>query len=261
MLSGRLTVRANPVFPAFFAALVLGLGIALYVASGAEMEHQPFQFQLLAMLTVLLICLTLMRGGELSLSNVTFGVAPELRARAWVLVGNAAGILVVLWLVQVLGASAWQQGEWGEAALNIALGKLSYGFWELVGLAALSNMGFCLALWLSRVADDAPLKLITLAAPIWLYMNTGIEHVVVNLIVVPVGILVLHCAPDGFWLLTQCDPDRFESLTLGRFFGHSLVPVLIGNLVGGGSVVGLIHLWLDRDVMDPDWLDDLNEER
>ncbi|MBY6093312.1 formate/nitrite transporter family protein [Ferrimonas balearica] len=261
MLSGRRTSHAHPFLLAILTMVTVGLCASLYVASGGELEHQGIGMQWLALTFAVLMGGALMLGGEIATSTVSLGTRTLLWQRVRIVLGNLLGIAIVLLGVQWLDGALWQDAHWGSLALNIAKEKLAYGFWELVALAALSNLGLCLAIWLSRVAEQPSLKLMTLVAPIWLFLNTGIEHVMVNLLLVPFGMVVLHGAPELFWQVSPCDPDAFADLTLRNLVCSNLIPVLLGNLVGGGGVVGLINLWLDRGSDDALWLESLDEDR
>ncbi|MBY5920891.1 formate/nitrite transporter family protein [Ferrimonas balearica] len=261
MLSGQSRFTASLCRKACLTMLAVGICACLYIASNGEMEHQAFSLQRLGILGVGLMCVALMRGGEITTSTVHAGMTLNWRALGRVLIGNLVGIALVLLVATLLGAAMWQQGQWGLSALNIALVKIHYGYWELVALGVLSNMGLCLAIWLSRVAEGTVLKLMTLFAPIWLFLNTGIEHVMINLILIPMGFVVLHFAPEAFWSVTQSDPGLYTDLTLTNLVFDNLLPVLLGNLVGGWGMIGLVHLWLDRDEQDPLLLDELDGEK
>ncbi|MBY6105613.1 formate/nitrite transporter family protein [Ferrimonas balearica] len=261
MLSGRRTSHAHPFLLATLTMVTVGLCASLYVASGGELEHQGIGMQWLALTFAALMGGALMLGGEIATSTVSLGTQTLLWQRIQIVLGNLLGIAIVLIGVQALEGALWLETDWGAEALHLAKQKLSYGFWELVGLAALSNLGLCLAIWLSRIAEQPSLKLMTLVAPIWLFLNTGIEHVMVNLLLVPFGMVVLHGAPELFWQLAACDPDAYGDLTLRNLVCSNLIPVLLGNLVGGGGVVGLINLWLDRGSDDALWLESLDEDR
>ncbi|WP_280963747.1 formate/nitrite transporter family protein [Ferrimonas balearica] len=241
--------------------LTAGLCASLYVASGGELEHQGIGMQWLALAFATLLSGSMVLGGEIATSTVSLGTQTLMWQRVQIVVGNLLGIALALIGVHLLSGALWQEGQWGEEALHVAKEKLSYGFWELVALGALSNLGLCLAIWLSRIADQPSLKLMTLVAPIWLFLNTGIEHVMVNLLLVPFGLVVLQGAPEPFWQMASCDPSVFASLTVTNLVCNNLMPVLLGNLVGGGGVVGLINLWLDRGSDDALWLESLDEDR
>lgn len=80
-------------------------------------------------------------------------------------------------------------------------------------------------------------KAVAIVGPIALFVATGFEHSVANMFMVPLGILI-----RGEWA-----PNGYEDLTVANFLLHNLLPVTIGNIIGGGIMVGLffwaVYVW------------------
>ncbi|MBY5991148.1 formate/nitrite transporter family protein [Ferrimonas balearica] len=231
---GRSLLRAT------LTGLAVGLCGLLFVACGGEVEQGSGGEQLLGLGNVLLLSLTLLLGGEIVTSTVV-GSRPSAGQRLALVAGNAVGVGVVALLAWLWEASLWQDGAWGVSALERVRDKMNYGFWEAVALGAIGNLGLCLAIWLSRLVEGPSLKLMILFAPLWLFLNTGIEHCLGNLTVGLLALSVSLGAPPEFWALSGMSPG---SLSLAVFAQSNLLPVTLGNLVGGVGVVGLAHLWL-----------------
>jgi formate transporter len=77
--------------------------------------------------------------------------------------------------------------------------------------------------------------------PIALFVASGFEHSVANMFMIPLAVIIKNTADSTFWSgahLTQAD---FADLTWGSFFGSNLFPVTLGNIVGGGVMIGVFY--------------------
>ncbi len=72
------------------------------------------------------------------------------------------------------------------------------------------------------------------------FVALGFEHSVANMYFIPEGLLIQQWAPDSFWQLSEHSPDAFDSLSLSGFVDN-LLPVTLGNIVGGALLVGLVY--------------------
>jgi CBS domain-containing protein len=75
--------------------------------------------------------------------------------------------------------------------------------------------------------------------PVAMFVSTGFEHVVANMFMVPLGIAIKSWAEPAFWTQIGLSEITFEHLTWANFARHNLLPVTIGNILGGALVVGL----------------------
>jgi formate/nitrite transporter len=137
---------------------------------------------------------------------------------------NFAGALGSVILVHFSGVLELGGGAVGETATAIAAGKLRLGFIEAFFRGILCNTLVCLAVWLCFAAHSVSGKILAILLPITAFVALGFEHSVANMYLIPIGML----AGAG--------------LDLGGFFGN-LVPVTLGNIVGGSGFVALVY-WL-----------------
>lgn len=146
-------------------------------------------------------------------------------ARNWALVylANLAGALGLAVLVWLAGTHALGQGRMLETAAAIARAKLALGPVEALARGILCNLLVCMAIWLSFAAREVTGKVVAVVFPISAFVALGFEHSVANMYLVPVAIL-----------------HGVEGVTLGGFLAN-LVPVTIGNVIGGGLLVGLAY--------------------
>jgi formate/nitrite transporter len=162
-------------------------------------------------------------------------------ARNWVIVylGNFAGALATAVILFVSKQYEFGQGAVGVQALSIASSKTSLGFVQAIALGALCNSLVCLAVWLCFSARTTTDKVLSIVPPIAAFVAAGFEHSVANMFFIPMGLLVKS---DDAFVTAQGDavPD-LSNLTWERFLGANLIPVTIGNVVGGALMVGAIY--------------------
>ena len=172
--------------------------------------------------------------------------------RNWVIVylGNFAGALatavIMLWSQQYTFAN----GALGQNALNIANGKVNLVFGQAVVLGILCNALVCLAVWLCMGARSATDKILAIIFPIAAFVAAGFEHSVANMYFIPMGLLVKSGASADFWSQIGTTAVAFEHLTWGNFFLVNLLPVTIGNIIGGALMVGLVYWFI---YLRPSW--------
>lgn len=161
----------------------------------------------------------------------------------WVVVyaGNFVGAFGTAMLVFVSGQYAFGGGAVGAAALATAHAKVHFGFLAAVALGTLCNALVCLAVWLTFSARTTTDRILATIPPIAAFVAAGFEHSVANMYFVPVGILIRAAAPAGFWAQIGKSAADFSDLTWGRFLWANLLPVTIGNIVGGAVLVGAVY--------------------
>ncbi|WP_375058142.1 formate transporter FocA [Zobellella sp. DQSA1] len=198
------------------------------------------------------LILVVICGGELFTSSVLTTVARASRrigwgqlARNWIIVylGNLGGALLFVLLIWLAGQHLAADGAWGLNTLNIARHKLHHGFIQAVALGILCNMMVCLAVWMTFSCRSNTDKVLVMLLPISMFVASGFEHSIANLFIVPLAIAIQQFAGPEFWTLTGALPADFADLTLANFLLHNLLPVTLGNIIGGGVLVGLCY-WL-----------------
>jgi formate transporter len=194
------------------------------------------------------LILVVLCGGELFTSSVLTSIAwanKEINAlkmvRFWgkVYVGNFVGALFLLALVTAAGLYKLDHGQWGLNALNIAQHKLHHTFVEAFALGILCNLMVCLAVWLSFSSHNAMTKAVMTILPVAMFVATGFEHCVANMFMIPLGITIQSFAPDTFWQAVGVDASQYADLSIYNFITANLIPVTLGNIVGGAVLVGL----------------------
>jgi formate transporter len=204
-------------FTKFLSGSVFSLGLMLVIIAGAE----------------------LFTGNNLMISSVmtrdiTFG--KMLKRWGLVYISNFIGSILIVLLFYYSGL--WKTGgeAIGEAAVRIASGKVSLPFSEALIRAIGCNWIVCLAVWMAISARQTIGKIFAIFFPIMGFVAIGFEHSVANMYFVPMGLFLKDFAgvatPSGF------NP---EMLNWGSFFVRNLVPVTIGNIIGGVVFVGMSY--------------------
>lgn len=160
-------------------------------------------------------------------------------ARNWTLVyaANLAGALGTATLVWLAGHLATADYAVGAQALRIAAAKTELPFDEAFFRGVLCNALVCLAVWLCYAAHDVAGKILAIVFPISAFVALGFEHSVANMYLVPIGILA---AADPAILAAAGLAQAPAGLDWAGFLGN-LLPVTLGNIVGGGVLVALVY--------------------
>jgi len=162
--------------------------------------------------------------------------------RNWAIVyaGNLVGALATAGLMYASKQYEFGNGAVGLQAVTIAASKTSLGWGQAVVLGALCNALVCIAVWLCYSARTTADKILAIIPPIAAFVASGFEHSVANMYFVPYGLLV--DSNDAYWSQQQditlpTSPD----LTWSGFVTANLIPVTIGNILGGALMVGAIY--------------------
>lgn len=202
--------------------LAFCLGLILVVVGGAEL------------FTGNNLIVMAWAGGKVSSARL-------LRNWAIVYAGNFAGSLGTAFIVFHTGAYAFGGSAVGQNMLAIANAKCGLAFIQAVALGVMCNALVCLAVWLCYSCRTTSGKILSIIFPISAFVATGFEHSVANMYFVPAGLLVKSWAAPGFWQALGKAPVDYGQLTWPHFFMANLVPVTLGNILGGVGLVGLVY--------------------
>jgi formate/nitrite transporter len=194
------------------------------------------------------LILVVVAGAELFTGNSLI-VAPWLSTRVsgkallrnWGIVyfANFVGALILVAII--FGARFWALDGYrvGANALMIAAGKTSLAFWPALCRGIMCNILVCLAVWMCLAARSVTEKILAIVFPITAFVACGFEHSIANMFFIPMGIAVAGQAE-----VVQAAGVTASQIAnvnvLGLF--QNLVPVTVGNVIGGTSV-GIVY-WL-----------------
>ncbi|HSO28082.1 MAG TPA: formate/nitrite family transporter [Anaerolineales bacterium] len=232
------------------AFIALGAAFATTVAAGTA---ATVPYGITRLLTGLVFCLGLILvivgGAELFTGNNLIvmawaggKVSTSALMRNWIIVyiGNFVGSIGTAVMVLLSKQYLFGGGAVGTTALAIANGKVGLGFVQAIALGILCNALVCLAVWLSFSARSTMDKIAAIIFPITAFVAAGFEHSVANMYFVPMGLLIKVFDP-AFTASTAIDVSR---LTWGNFLVNNLLPVTVGNIIGGTILVAAIYWFI-----------------
>ena len=155
--------------------------------------------------------------------------------RNWGLVyfGNFVGATATALAVHWSGIHGLAEGAVGGTVVRIAEAKVGLSPLEAFVRGILCNVLVCLAVWLCMSARTVADRVLAILFPITAFVATGMEHCVANMYFIPAGMLAASSrgAPPG------ADPE----IGMTGFLVHNLIPVTVGNVIGGTVLVGLVY--------------------
>jgi formate transporter len=174
-------------------------------------------------------------------------VSTTLVLRNWSIVyaGNLAGAVATAVVMFVSGQYSFGAGSVGLAALTIGNAKAGLEFVPAVALGMMCNALVCLAVWMTFSARTTTDRIMAIVPPITAFVAAGFEHSVANMYFIPEAVAIRSLAPATFWETIGRAPSDFPNLTVAGFLAN-LVPVTIGNVIGGAVMVGIVYWFIYR---------------
>ena len=239
---------------AFLAGAFISLGAIFATTVSAGAGDMPYGVaRLLAGLAFSLgLILVIVGGAELFTGNnlivmawASGKVTWSLVLRNWsiVYVGNLVGALATVVVMFTSGQYAFGDGSVGATALSIGNSKAGLEFVPAIALGMMCNALVCLAVWLTFSARTTTDRILAIVPPITAFVAIGFEHCVANMYFIPEAIAIRILAPDGYWAAIDRTPADYPNLTAAGFVAN-LVPVTIGNVIGGALMVGIVYWFI-----------------
>jgi formate/nitrite transporter len=204
----------------FMAGAVFSVGLMLVVIAGAEL----FTGDNLIVISALE---KKVRWGEL------------LKTWVAVYIGNLIGSVLIALLLYWSGLWSMNGNLVGAAALKIAGSKVGLTFVQGLVRGILCNWLVCLAVWMATSSKDVIGKLFAVFFPVMAFVASGFEHSIANMFFIPYGIL-LKSVPKVVEATGKTLAD-YAGLNWGTLWTKNLIPVTIGNIIGGAFFVGFIY--------------------
>jgi formate/nitrite transporter len=247
-----------------FKLLVLGILAGAYIAFGGEISnmigHDAAQFVGVGLAAFIKgavfsvgLMLVVIAGAELFTGNtmITMSVLDGKSKLGglmynWsiVYVANLIGSLLVAYIMFGSGLLAGPNVAVGAAALKTAAAKASLAFWPAFFRGIMCNWLVCLAVWMALTSRNTIGKVWAIFFPIMAFVASGFEHSIANMYFIPIGIL-LKGVNEVVAAATAAGlaPEKLANVGLYGFFVKNLIPVTLGNIVGGGFFVATLY-WL-----------------
>ena len=209
-------------FTKLIGGLAFSLGLILVIVGGAE----------------------LFTGNNLIVmawANKRIKTSQVLKNWSIVFFGNFVGAISIVVLMFYSQQYSSGTGGIGAKALSIAETKCSLGFIQAVVLGIFCNMLVCLAVWLCYSAKTTSGKILSILFPITAFVAAGFEHSIANMYFIPKALLIKSYATGEFWAGINSSSEMYENLTWSNFIVNNLIPVTIGNIIGGAVLVGFVY--------------------
>lgn len=257
LIAGNMEVYEQKTKLTFGKLLILGMLAGAFIAIGASsssaatygIANTGLAKCLAGAIFPVGLILVVMIGGELFTGDclIAFGVFDKrikvlqlIRVLAVVFVCNLIGALIIVVLVNRCGQLDYGNGALAAATIKTAYNKMNLSFVKAFTSGIMCNILVCLAVLLAGVCQDGIGKIFACFFPIWAFVIGGYEHCVANMYYIPAGILAKQ--GEAYYdaaVLAGMTPEQLDTMTIGNFFVHNLIPVTLGNIVGGIVFVAL----------------------
>ena len=184
------------------------------------------------------------QSSSLAVHNITdVGIA---RTLLIVYLGNFAGAVLIAFLVAHSGQYDYSAGALGAYTIKTAVGKTGLSFMRALFSGILCNILVCAAVLMAAAAKDIGGKVLAIFFPILAFVVSGFEHCVANMYYIPAGIFAagnpayVQKAQELYGL----GAEKLTGLNWGSFVTVNLLPVTIGNIIGGAVMVGGVCFYL-----------------
>lgn len=202
------------------------------------------------------LMLIVLLGGELFTGNCLISMAVYdkkaklkgmIRNLTIVYISNFIGAALMAGMINNCGQLNFSDGGAGAFTIKVALGKVGIDPMQAIVSGILCNVLVCLAIFMAATAKDVVGKCIAIFFPIFVFVISGFEHCVANMYYIPAGIFAAHnplyaAKATELYGITA---EQLSGLNFGTMFSN-LVPVTIGNIIGGMVFVGLLYWYLYR---------------
>jgi len=242
---------------AIFATTVSAGSMPIKDAAGAAAFSTGLPYGVTRLLTGLAfslgLTLVIVGGAELFTGNalITMAFASKkvtlaqlLRNWTIVFVGNFVGSILTAFIMFLGKQYTFGGGAVGLNALNIGEAKSSLEFLQAIALGIMCNAIVCMAVWMCYSARTTTDKILSIVPAISCFVAAGTEHNVANMYFIPLALFIKGSGDTKFFEMIGKTAADFPNLTWGNFFVANLLPVTIGNIIGGAIMVGLVYWFI-----------------
>ncbi|MEI6746620.1 MAG: formate transporter FocA [Methylococcaceae bacterium] len=177
-------------------------------------------------------------------ANKKVTVTQVLRNWFIVYIGNFVGALGTVVIMLLTKQYLFGKGLIGFTALYIATTKANYDPVQSFFLGVMCNALVCMAMWLCYSGHTVTDKILAIIFPTTAFVAAGFEHCVANMYFIPLGLWIKQFASPEFWafdVMSGHQLDTYATLTWSNFVLNNLIPVTLGNIVGGAGFVGFVY--------------------
>ncbi len=246
----------------FLMGMMAGAFVAIGAASASAASHALTNIGVAKALAGIVFPIGLMMiifiGGELFTGDTMmlmgamhkqFTYQRLLRTLFWVYLSNLNGAVLISFLVVNSGQYAYSANGLGAYTIKVAVDKCNGSFTSLLISGILCNVLVCVAVLMSMAAKDTTGKVFGFLFPIFAFVIAGYEHCVANMYYIPAG---MQAARNEVYVnkameLYGLTAEQIASVNIPNFFVGNLLPVTIGNIIGGMLFISLPLYVLHKD--------------
>lgn len=227
------------------ASMFIGFGVIVAFKTGNYfyLVHSPLTYPMAAITFGAAIILIAYGGGDLFTGNTFYFSYAALRGKMqwldviklWIVsyIGNILGAIAFAVLIYTTGLYA--DPTVNSFLLSVVVKKMHTSTSELFFRAILCNWLVCLAFFLPMSFKNDFSKLFTMMLFVFCFFISGYEHSIANMCTFAIALVLNHPGTISFYGVV-----------------HNLVPVTIGNLIGGGVFMGYMYYYVNKPFMEDD---------
>lgn len=159
----------------------------------------------------------------------------------FVYIGNLIGSVIFAAIIYGSGLLNTSSMKLGAVAVNAAYQRVTMGFGPAILRGILCNITVVLAVWLATSAKDIVSKIWACWFPIMLFVLSGFDHSVANMYFLALGVLAKGQYQSKVSELYNVSVDQLSGLNWGTMWTGNLIPVTIGNIIGGAVLVATVY--------------------
>lgn len=243
-------------------ALFAGMMIAMGAAASSVAAHSIGNVGLarlaaavvfpVGLMMVILMGAELFTGDCLMIMGTASGkhsVYQLIKTLILVYIGNFIGAAVLAMAISASGQLDYSGGLLGAYTIKVALGKATMSFGKAVVSGVLCNILVCAAVLMAICARDVAGKILVSFFVIMLFVTAGFEHCVANMYYITAGLVAKMNPTYVQMAMTEYgySADQLSALNIQNFLIGNLLPVTIGNIIGGMLIIGIPLLYLNRE--------------
>ena len=258
IVTGNMNAAKGKTELSLFRVILLGIFAGMFIACGASASsvamHAISNVGVARLVAGIVFPVGLMMivfvGGELFTGDCLmimgclhgkYSVWNMIRVLILVFLSNFLGAALFAAMVNASTQFNYSSGLMGAFTIKVAMGKLGLSFGAAFVSGILCNIFVCMAVLMAAAAKDISGKVWAIVFPIMAFVISGYEHCVANMYYIPAGIFA--SSNEAYVAAAQTaygyTAAQLEVLTWGNFLVKNLVPVTLGNIVGGMFFVGL----------------------
>ena len=258
IVTGNMNAAKGKTELSLFRVILLGIFAGMFIACGASASsvamHAISNVGVARLVAGIVFPVGLMMivfvGGELFTGDCLmimgclhgkYSVWNMIRVLILVFLSNFLGAALFAAMVNASTQFNYSSGLMGAFTIKVAMGKLGLSFGAAFVSGILCNIFVCMAVLMAAAAKDISGKVWAIVFPIMAFVISGYEHCVANMYYIPAGIFA--SSNEAYVAAAQTaygyTAAQLEALTWGNFLVKNLIPVTLGNIVGGMFFVGL----------------------